>query len=554
MTRHLTDEQLGAKRDGALSAGDAAGADRHLAECAECRARLADLAALDADLAGALEHDPGEAYFAAFADRVAARIASGAPAAVPAANAPRRGIAAWWSSPRRLAWAGGALGMVAVAALVVTLARDHGPQEMATQVAPPREVGAASGAPRAESAGDKAEEPGADAAARRKVMAQAPAPTSAEGAAPGAAASRTFASAPAAGSTVTPTPVPVPAPAPVADVPMGIAARADVQMQDETAAPPKPQAQVVEPKRMVEVRTLPNGEQEIVSRGPQLKRAPVPPLRLPGGFSKPAAEPLAGKAPPVESLSGGMRGAKSAMDALQAPLATPAPAEVPPPAGDYAPDAREAGAKLAGPAVAICGTVRDARGRPAARALVAVAGTGASVTAGADGTFCVDVPASGGTLSVLAVGYRPYRMEVTAADARANVAITLAGVDVLAPSERGGSLGIASRIESRGRVTGGSLVARRQAIDASAAARKAATAGAWTTAAERWETVALLEPAASDDEPGFRAAEARFNAWRIGRGEAQREAARNATRTYLEHAPAGASRDIALGWKRALER
>src|SRR5262245_36282996 len=60
---HLTDDQLSARLDDALSTVERASFDAHLATCAECRERLASIGTLDRSLAAALEHDPGEEYF-----------------------------------------------------------------------------------------------------------------------------------------------------------------------------------------------------------------------------------------------------------------------------------------------------------------------------------------------------------------------------------------------------------------------------------------------------------------------------------------------------------
>ena len=68
---HLSDEQLSALLDDALPAGERAACDTHLAGCDACRARLAEISALEESLGKALTHDPGERYFADFAERVA---------------------------------------------------------------------------------------------------------------------------------------------------------------------------------------------------------------------------------------------------------------------------------------------------------------------------------------------------------------------------------------------------------------------------------------------------------------------------------------------------
>src|SRR5262249_60865388 len=74
--KHLTDEQLTGLVDGALSANARAACEAHLADCDACRARLAEASALDESLGRALTHDPGDAYFTDFAERVGRRIAA----------------------------------------------------------------------------------------------------------------------------------------------------------------------------------------------------------------------------------------------------------------------------------------------------------------------------------------------------------------------------------------------------------------------------------------------------------------------------------------------
>src|SRR5512144_1440176 len=108
--KHLTDDQLSALLDDALPASERAACDAHLAGCDACRARLAELSALEESLGKALTHDPGEGYFADFAERVAKRIASGPRPLDAAPRAPKappsRSPWAWLTSPRGLALAG----------------------------------------------------------------------------------------------------------------------------------------------------------------------------------------------------------------------------------------------------------------------------------------------------------------------------------------------------------------------------------------------------------------------------------------------------------------
>ncbi len=116
---HLTRDQLSALVDGALQGRARADAERHLESCASCRDTLAELAATDVALRMALEHDPGEAYFAAFPERVARRLGE-----------ERRGrgvpLAGWraWFTPPRMAWAASAAALAVAAGVVFMQGRE----------------------------------------------------------------------------------------------------------------------------------------------------------------------------------------------------------------------------------------------------------------------------------------------------------------------------------------------------------------------------------------------------------------------------------------------
>lgn len=140
---HLNDDQLSARLDGALNASDDAAAGRHLDDCTQCRDRLAALSELDLSLRGALTHDPGEAYFASFADRVSEKIVAAPGTAAAEAHAPSSGggLFGWWRSPRALTFVGSTAALVAVAALALVLSRDQGADKFAQQLAPKSEVG-----------------------------------------------------------------------------------------------------------------------------------------------------------------------------------------------------------------------------------------------------------------------------------------------------------------------------------------------------------------------------------------------------------------------------
>ncbi len=152
---HLSEEQLSALADdgpalraGAPERGARAAAERHLESCPACREALAGLLAQDRDLRGALEHDPGEAYFEDFAARVGGRIRAaglrGAQARVPEA----RGLAEWFRSPRKLAVVGAVATVVVGAGIVMLSTREvtmpalrHPAAEQPTRsVAPPAAV------------------------------------------------------------------------------------------------------------------------------------------------------------------------------------------------------------------------------------------------------------------------------------------------------------------------------------------------------------------------------------------------------------------------------
>jgi len=127
--KHLTEEQLSALLDGELKGDAVWRAEQHLESCEACRDALADLSARDATLGTALANEPGEEYFAKFADRVVGRIASaeaaGATSERAIRDAERRPFPrAWWESPRRLAMVGGVAMLVIGAGVVLLTARE----------------------------------------------------------------------------------------------------------------------------------------------------------------------------------------------------------------------------------------------------------------------------------------------------------------------------------------------------------------------------------------------------------------------------------------------
>lgn len=239
----------------------------------------------------------------------------------------------------------------------------------------------------------------------------------------------------------------------------------------------------------------------------------------------------------------------------------------PAPAPQLAAGAEEAGADR------FCGTVSSARGRALAGATVTVVETGRSVTTGADGAFCLEAPATGATLSVLAVGYQEYRSRMGGAADR--LAVVLRPVDTLgpggapvarlktaapperegiSPTDTPGGARVPGMAELKGAMdrAGVTDVEVMRARAESKAARFANSAAQWAKAGSLWTHVASQRLDRDAVEARWRAAEARVSAWRLEPTAANRERAAAACREHLRIAPAGAQRDSVTAWQRAL--
>ena len=571
--KHLTDEQLNARLDGELPAKAAEAAERHLAECAACRDRLAELVGANAALARSLTREPGEAYFATFAERVQARIAAGAPAPsreAAADAAPRR---SWFASPRALAWAGAAAVLVVVGAFAI----QFGMQQTAggSRVAGKPSIVGADRLEQREAAPSSAETRAAEPA----PAANAPAPSAAE--TPGAAAEarrerlnagrdRTPADAGsgfASGTSDAVTPPPAPSEA----------ARKDAGARQPLAAP----------QRVQELRTLPGGEQV-----PVQTRA-LPQAEKQKGFAVPPADasrprkPMALPMTPQPKLTkstttqeqqvrGGVTG-----EPRPAPVASPVPqsSALAPATGTVGGAVRTEADEAA--TFRLCGTVANAQGRSLEGATVTVVETGRSVVSGAGGAFCVDAPSAGATLSVLALGQHAYRATVNATDAGAPYAVTLRPVETLGerevnaarlkteppPVTEGKAITESESSAKRGVPGWGGTTKNlydfsrtaKAAPDAAAArvasdeARLAKSPALWAKAGALWTDVAWAAKSdAEADEARFHAAEARMNAWRLAPTGANRAAALGVVRDFLAKAPAGARRDSVEAWRREL--
>jgi hypothetical protein len=529
--KHLTAEELGALHDGALPPARREAAEQHLAACDDCREELAALVAQDALLARASEHDPGDAYFERFAGRVADRIR---PAAGPAP-------AAWWDrllAPRALALVGSAAAVIAVAGLVWMQSRERGTAALRNP-----EV-------------------------MQYDRAAEPAPVVPEPAAPGEAASE---AAPEVG----------PGPA-VRELAAGRAGAANEAMgRQATVREGKARAEVAQSpaavggaaagsrlegreKQALPVRDARSGEGAVHTRGAgeagvqEVRRAPdgeVVPVRervLPGTSAAPppdAAAPAPGGTTVRRSLT------RSLPD--RAPPAV-APQALTQREEDTMKSARDAlGAAPGVVAVArVCGAVLDAAGRPVAGARVTVAETGAGTVTGADGRYCVEAPAGAGTLSVLALGFRPARRAIDAAgrspsgkDFRLEaVSVLPGGADARLPR-----VALDTAVPAPWPEAALALVARADSLTSAAGSEGGALR--YEAAVAAWAAVALATRGhASEPRALSHVAELRYRTWKSEPTPARKAAALAATRAYLEAAPRAPADDPARGWLRELAR
>ncbi|HTR96558.1 MAG TPA: carboxypeptidase regulatory-like domain-containing protein [Candidatus Acidoferrales bacterium] len=494
MSAHLNDERLSARRDGALAPVAAAEVDRHLGTCAECRERLAALIALDASLARSLAHDPGEAHFAELAGRIETRIAA-TPVGREPVPSPMPPPA--WRSPRTLAWAGGALGLAAVAALSLMLARTN-PPPLGARAAQPSELSARVAAPQRAAppaAAPQAAAPSLD--APRPATPEAPpsqeqsgprrTPVRPRGAevepnvSGGLAQKKDVARERSEATALAPR-----ANAPAAPIASSAGAANDAGAGANLSG--SPAAKQAAPMRVMQMKTLPNGEQVAVPA----PGAPALPeragLQLPNGMRKPPARPLA------------------------LGVAGPAPAA-----------SEDAASAAAGQ---LCGEVRDDRGRPVAGASVSLTGSGAGGTSDAEGAFCFAAPDSAATLQVLAVGYRACRLELEPGARASRIEVTLRAAEAL---PAGGYSPFAKAPSApRDEASWGA------ALDATRAAERDTLPSRWDHAARLWAIAAGRSTgAAAADEARFHVAEARVHAWRLGRTEARRSAGVRAVDAYL---------------------
>jgi len=518
---HLTDDQLSALLDDALPAPERAACDAHLAGCEACRARLAETSAADASLRGALEHDPGEAYFESFADRVAARIA-----AAPAGNARREpgGRPPFWRwllSPSGLALVGSSAALIAVAGISWVQFRDRDDAGRAlpeaVQGMPPSTASAPTVAPRSEV---------------REGLEAPSASLDAEGSAPGAA--------------------------PLA------AGEARARRVERLAS--GEEVPVTDRARTANEAAEPSGGSPLA----QAKRralAPATGAQAPAG----ASSGLAAAPPPSEAPARAER--ESARSPVASAEATTPPASTPPAtvaksltaADRSAPAARQ---EVQGsPSLAIApearatpagGTVLDSRGAPVAGARITVVNDLArSSRSGPDGRFTLPRLAAGDTLSVLRVGFEPARVVVTESGP---VAVRLEPVGPLAPEDPlrpkagapsfgGASQGLVAPPTAKRTaapapapdVYADAPPAVREAVErarvALAGARRDRSAAGLDEAVAQWERVAASVVGAGEWDARFQALSARREALSLAPSETRLAFFRARLTAFLATAP-----------------
>jgi anti-sigma factor RsiW len=389
--KHLTDEQFSALLDGALPAAELSACEAHLEGCDTCRERLAEAGALDDTLEQSLAHDPGEAYFESFADRVAARIAGqGAGEAARSARPESTGgrsLWGWLVSPRGLATAGSTAALVLVAGLAWV--RFHEPGGMvATRRAP-------SDSPLDSRLRLESESPApSDQKAEPQEVALLPAPPSPDAAPP-----------PAGHFAGSPTP-------PQASRLQESAGAREVRRNESGEdVPVRPSAPAAESRARDEATTSKLGMMKQRSAAPATGGA----LSLGAPAPAPAPAPSSAKRSP-------------------APTANEPPAAralAPSPADGVASAERELDTSATTRALAPCGSVHDSRGRAVSGAQVVVVNdiTRTSRT-GADGSFCLPRLERGDVVSVLRVGYDPVRITV---DEDSPLAVVMEPVGTLGP-------------------------------------------------------------------------------------------------------------------------
>ena len=416
--KHLTDEQLTGVLDAALPPRERAAADAHLSRCEACRARLAEASALERSLGEALAHEPSEAYFSDFAERVERRIAAaGAPAkAAPGAPKPRT---SWLFTPRGLAFAGSTAALLATAGIAWMRFHNENDVARALRVAAPSPVGAKANAPA----------PAGEASLEREPHAAPPAAP--QSPSRGLATSNEALRAHQVQRQANGEELPVepreqrleereeqrpgaPAPSPSAIAQMK--RRALAPARDENAQAPTSSADQV------------RASEKPADAARDKLEAAAPSPQLPYSFVDSARSQAAKRGSTWGSMKSLYGGSPSSAPAPQA--STREQASGSSSRGGLADEARlDLGA--ASDTLASCGTVRDARGHAIAGAQVTAMHDGVrTARTGPDGRFCLETLRVGDTLTVLRVGFEPLQVVV---GRETSLALALQPVGTLSP-------------------------------------------------------------------------------------------------------------------------
>ena len=426
--------------------------------------------ALDRRVKDALSHDPGEAYFASFADRVLAKIEA------PTGQPVRQAGAPWWrwfGSPRTLAWLGSAAVLVLVGGVTFVMLREQ-PGSSGALVAKPKpsEVQQATPTPEVTPMSPPIRVPAPGAASRPadELSAQAKPPAESVPSSQPAAKAAPWQVADARKEQV---------PATANEL------RAREVRRDPVTGELLPSQAKVDSRLLARDRATAEEPATLQQKLLEMKRRAI------GSMGQTAAEDT----PAARSAQGFASGAAT-------PPANPAPV------------LEETQAMTRH-----CGTVRDPQGRPLAGATVVLVESGVTATSGPDGAFCLDGPASATTVRVLSVGYRTRQLTLEPRGNAGPLAVTLDPVETVAGS-RSVESGLAAEggADALAPFAGESALARAlvsRAAQRAGRARRDATAASWDAAAGDWSAaLAALRIPAAQLEARSRLAETRFEAWR----------------------------------------
>jgi len=208
----------------------------------------------------------------------------------------------------------------------------------------------------------------------------------------------------------------------------------------------------------------------------------------------------------------------------------------------------------------LCGDVMDTNGRPIANAEISLVDLSRVTKTNDKGLFCIPAPAGSQALVVMAVGFKPSRLQVVVAGEAPTVRVTLQSVSAI-----GGGLAFTpnTRSESLAAQTLGTVAttdrdAKRQV---SAAKSIQEAEAAWSQGIEQ-HSASRLDAAAGDFERAlksldegaqaqavrYRLAQTRVEAWRMAPSGRRTRAAQSAVNALVTQPATPAARDSAARW------